>query len=351
MTMRYRPLGRTGIEVSVHCLGAMMFQSAGNPDHNDCVRIVHSALDQGINFVDTADMYGAGESEEIVGKALLGRRDDVVLATKVHFPLTEGPNRGGNSRRWIVRAVEDSLRRLQTDWIDLYQIHRPDETTDIEETLSALTDLVSAGKIRAFGCSTFPAEEIVEAQHVSERRGYGRFRTEQPPYNLLARGIEADVLPVAQRYGMGVLVWSPLAFGFLTGRYRKGEDADMSVGRPTIRPERFDPTQPETAAKLDAVEQLVVVAEDLGCSLPELALAFAVAHPGVTSAIIGPRTMEQLEASLKGAELALDDATLDRIDAIVAPGTNVYEPNALFPRPALTDPARRRRPLEDRAAG
>ncbi|MGH8921779.1 MAG: aldo/keto reductase, partial [Actinomycetes bacterium] len=244
-----------------------------------------------------------------------------------------------------------SLRRLQTDWIDLYQIHRPDETTDIEETLSALTDLVSAGKIRAFGCSTFPAEEIVEAQHVSERRGYGRFRTEQPPYNLLARGIEADVLPVAQRYGMGVLVWSPLAFGFLTGRYRKGEDADMSVGRPTIRPERFDSTQPETAAKLDAVEQLVVVAEDLGCSLPELALAFAVAHPGVTSAIIGPRTMEQLEASLKGAELALDDATLDRIDAIVAPGTNVYEPNALFPRPALTDPARRRRPLEDRAAG
>lgn len=351
MTMRYRPLGRTGIEVSVHCLGAMMFGAAGNPDHDDCVRIVHAALDQGINFVDTADMYGAGESEEIVGKALQGRRDDVVLATKVHFPLTEGPNRGGNSRRWIVRAVEDSLRRLDTDWIDLYQIHRPDETTDIEETLSALTDLVTAGKIRAFGCSTFPAEQIVEAQHASERFGFGRFRTEQPPYNLLARGIEANVLPVCQRYGMGVLVWSPLAFGFLTGRYRKGKDVDLTTGRPTLRPERFDPTLPGTVAKLDAVEQLVEVAEGVGCSLPELAVAFTIAHPGVTSAIIGPRTMEQLEATLKGAELALDDATLDRIDAIVPPGTDVYAPNALFPLPALTDVARRRRPLAERTAG
>ncbi|MFC4947813.1 aldo/keto reductase [Pseudonocardia sp. GCM10023141] len=346
--MRYRTLGRTGIEVSVHCLGTMMFGAVGNPDHDDCVSIVHAALDQGINFVDTADMYGAGESEEIVGRALQGRRDDVVLATKVHFALSEGPNRGGNSRRWIVRAVEDSLRRLQTDWIDLYQIHRPDESTDIEETLGALTDLVSAGKIRAFGCSTFPAEQIVEAQHVSERRGLGRFRTEQPPYSILARGIEANVLPVAQQYGMGVLVWSPLAFGFLTGKYRKGRAADLTVGRAALRPANFDESHPVTAAKLEAVERLVEVADGIGATLPELALAFTVAHPGVTSTIIGPRTMEQMQASVKGAGLVLDDATLDRIDDIVAPGTNVYEPNAM-PVPALA-PARRRRPLAERSA-
>jgi aryl-alcohol dehydrogenase-like predicted oxidoreductase len=350
MTTRYRPLGRTGIEVSVHCLGTMMLGAVGNPDHDDCIRIIHAALDAGINFVDTADMYSAGESEEIVGKALAGRRDDVVLATKVHFPMGEGRNRSGNSRRWIMTAVEDSLRRLRTDWIDVYQIHRPDETTDVEETLSALTDLQRAGKIRTFGSSTFPAEEIVEAQHVAERRALGRFRTEQPPYSMLARRIEADVLPVCQRYGMGVLVWSPLAFGFLTGRYRKGQPVDYSTGRAALRPSNFDPSDPTTAAKLDAVEQLVEVAESIGCTLPELALAFTVTHPGVTSTIIGPRTMELLQDSLKGAELELDDATLDRIDAIVPPGTNVYEPNGPFPLPALT-PARRRRPVGERAAG
>src|SRR5882757_5725566 len=347
--MRYRTLGRTGIEVSAHCLGAMMFGSVGNPDHDDCVRIVHTALDQGINFVDTADMYGAGESEQIVGKALKGRRDDVVLATKVHFPLVEGPNHGGNSRRWIMRAVEDSLRRLQTDWIDLYQIHRPDETTDIEETPSALSDLVHQGKVRAIGCSTFPAEEIVESHNVAERRGLQRFRTEQPPYSILSRGIETSVLPTCQRYGMGVLTWSPLAFGFLTGRYRRGVAADLSTGRPTIRPERFDPSLPETAAKLDIVEQLVTLADEVGCSLPELAVAFVVAHPAVTSVIIGPRTMEQLEASLKGAALLLEDDVLDRIDEIVAPGTNVYNPNGPWPVPALRVD-RRRRPITDRAA-
>ncbi|MCU1686913.1 MAG: putative oxidoreductase similar to aryl-alcohol dehydrogenase [Amycolatopsis sp.] len=349
--MRYRVLGGTGIEVSVHCLGTMMFGAIGNPDHEDCARIIHTALDQGINFVDTADMYGAGESEEIVGKALRGTRDDVVLATKVHFQMGEGRNRSGNSRRWIVKAVEESLNRLQTDWIDLYQVHRPDPATDLEETLGALTDLVRQGKIRAFGCSTFPAEEIVEAQFVAERRALGRFRTEQPPYSILSRGIEASVLPVCRRYGMGVLVWSPLAFGFLTGRYRKGQQADLSVGRPTIRPERFDPLLPENVAKLDVVEQLVEVADDIGCSLPELAIAFAVAHPGVTSAIIGPRTMEQLEGLLKGASLILDDATLDRIDAIVPPGTDVYRPNSPFPTASLAEVAQRRRPLAERAAG
>jgi aryl-alcohol dehydrogenase-like predicted oxidoreductase len=348
--MRYRTLGGTGIQVSVHCLGAMMFGAVGNPDHDDCVRIIHAALDQGINFVDTADMYSAGESEEIVGKALRGRRDDVVLATKVHFQMGEGRNRSGNSRRWILKAVEDSLQRLGTDWIDLYQVHRPDHATDVEETLWALSDLMRQGKIRSFGCSTFPAEEIVEAQWVAERRGLGRLRTEQPPYSLLARGIEASVLPVCQRYGMGVLVWSPLASGFLSGRYRKGQPIDLSSGRPALNPERFDPSVPENAAKFHAVEQLAELARDIGCSLPQLAMAFTVAHPAVTSAIIGPRTMEHLDGLLKGASLTLDDAALDRIDEIVPPGTNLYHPDGAWRPPALSDAARRRRPLADRAA-
>ncbi|MGW9194553.1 aldo/keto reductase [Micromonospora chersina] len=348
--MRYRVLGGTGIQVSVHCLGTMMFGAVGNPDHDDCARIVHTALDRGINFVDTADMYSAGESEVIVGKALRGRRDDVVLATKVHFPMGEGPNRGGNSRRWIVRAVEDSLRRLGTDWIDLYQVHRPDHTTDVEETLGVLTDLVRAGKIRAFGCSTFPAEEIVEAQHVAERRALGRFRTEQPPYSILARGIERAVLPVCRRYGMGVLVWGPLASGFLSGTYRQGAAVDLTAGRPARNPDRFDPALPGNAAKYAAVEELVALADEVGCSLPELAVAFTVAHPGVTSAILGPRTMTQLEGLLKGAALTLDDAVLDRIDEIVPPGTNLYQPDGVWSPPALTDPSLRRRPRADRAA-
>ncbi|MER6830995.1 MULTISPECIES: aldo/keto reductase [Streptosporangium] len=349
--MRYRVLGGTGIEVSVHCLGAMMFGAVGNPDHDDCVRIIHAALDQGVNFVDTADMYSAGESEEIVGKALKGRRDDVVLATKVHFRMGKGPNRSGNSRRWIIKEVEESLRRLGTDWIDLYQVHRPDHSTDIEETLSALSDLVHQGKIRAFGCSTFPAEEIVEAHNVAERRGLQRFRTEQPPYSLIARGVEAAVLPVCLRYGMGVLTWSPLASGFLTGKYRKGQPVDLSTGRASLTPARFDPSIPENAAKLDVVEKLVELATDIGCSLPELAVAFAAAHPAVTSVITGPRTMDQLEGLLKGASLTLDDATLDRIDEIVPPGTNLYQPDGAWRPPSLTDTARRRRPLTERAAG
>ncbi|GAA4730928.1 aldo/keto reductase [Phytohabitans rumicis] len=350
--MRYRVLGGTGIQVSAHCLGTMMFGSVGNPDHDDCVRIIHAALDQGINFVDTADMYSAGESEVIVGKALAGRRDDVVLATKVHFPMGDGPgpNRGGNSRRWIVREAEESLRRLGTDWIDLYQIHRPDHSTDVEETLSALTDLVRAGKIRAFGCSTFPAEEIVESHQVAERRALGRFRTEQPPYSILARGIESAVLPVCQRYGMGVLTWSPLASGFLSGAIRKDRPVDLTTGRARLTPGRFDPAIPENAAKLDAVERLVGLADEVGCTLPQLAVAFAAAHPAVTSVIIGPRTMEQLDGLLKGATVTLDDDALDRIDEIVPPGTNTYHPDGAWRSPYLADPTHRRRPPADRAA-
>ncbi|GGM85756.1 aldo/keto reductase [Streptomyces fuscichromogenes] len=348
--MRYRVLGKTGIEVSTHCLGTMMFGSSGNPDHEDGARIINTALDAGVNFVDTADMYSAGECEEIVGKALKGRRDDVVLATKVHFPLGEGRNRSGNSRRWILKAVEDSLRRLDTDWIDLYQVHRPDHTTDIEETLSVLGDLVTAGKVRAFGCSTFPAEDLVEAHHVAERRGLMRMRTEQPPYSILARGIERAVLPTAQRLGMGVLTWSPLASGFLSGAHREGRAVDLTTGRARLSPQRFDPAAPGNAAKYAAVERLVALTEEVGCTLPELAVAFPLVHPAVTSVIIGPRTMDQLTALLKGAELVLDDEVLDRLDEIVAPGTDLYRADGVWQPPSITDPTARRRPSGDRAA-
>lgn len=341
--MQYRTLGRTGIKVSPYCLGAMMFGAVGNPDHDDAVRIIHRAFDAGINFIDTADAYGRGESEEIVGKALKGRRDTVVLATKVHIPMGSDPNQQGNSRRWLFQAVDNSLRRLQTDHIDLYQIHRPAPDTDIEETLSALTDLMRAGKLRAIGSSTFPASEIVEAQWVAERRGLTRFRTEQPSYSILNRGIEREVLPVCQKYGMGVMVWSPLAMGMLTGRYRRGIETDS--GR-----KRFNPRYMTDAAKLDAVEQLIPLAADSGLSLTHLAMAFVIAHPGVTSAILGPRTMAQLDDLLAGARVVLDDDILDRIDTIVAPGTDVGPLHAPYTPPALAQANLRRRPAGERAA-
>jgi aryl-alcohol dehydrogenase-like predicted oxidoreductase len=350
MTLRYRPLGGTGIEVSSYCLGAMMFGSEGNRDHDECIGMIHTALDAGINFIDTADAYGGqdGESELIVGAALQGRRDDVVLATKVHFPMAEQPNRSGNSRLWITRAVEDSLRRLRTDWIDLYQVHRPDPTTDVEETLSVLTDLVHQGKIRAFGCSTFPPEDIVEAHAVANERGLLRFRTEQPPYSILTRGIERSVLPLCQRYRMGVLTWSPLGWGFLTGRIRRGAPIDLTAGRARHDPTRFDPQLPENQHKLDVVEDLLALAGDLGCTLPQLAVAFPLVHPAVTSVILGPRTPQQLDDLLAGDKVELDDATLDRIDEIVPAGTNLIDVS--WKPPALTDTwARRRRP-GDRSA-
>jgi aryl-alcohol dehydrogenase-like predicted oxidoreductase len=348
--MRMRTLGGTGIKVSSYCLGAMMFGQWGNPDHEESIRIIHAALAGGINFVDTADVYSAGESEEIVGKALLGRRDDVVLATKAHGPMGEDVNMRGNSRRWIVREVENSLRRLQTDHIDLYQMHRPDPDTDIDETLSALSDLVRSGKVRAIGSSTFPAEQIVEAQWVADRRGHERFRSEQPPYSIFVRGIEAGVLPTCQKYGLGVIAWSPLSGGWLTGRYRRDSGVDMSSGRARRLPQRFDPSRPGNAAKLDAVEELIKIAADAGCSLTHMALAFVVAHPGVTSAIIGPRTMDQLTDLLAGATVTLDDEILDRIDQIVPPGVTLNAPDGGWEPPALTDPAARRRPLAARTA-
>lgn len=341
--MHYRTLGRTGIKVSPYCLGAMMFGAQGNPDHDESVRIIHKALAAGVNFVDTADIYGHGESEEIVGKALKGRRDDVVLATKAHLPMGDDPNRQGNSRRWLVRALEDSLRRLGTDHVDLFQIHRPAPDTDIEETLSALTDLVRAGKVRAVGTSAFPASDLVEAQWVAERRALVRFRTEQPNYSLLDRGIEREVLPVCERYGMGTLVWSPLAGGMLTGRYRKGREADTfrgTYGFKHLADER----------RLDTVERLLPLAEKAGMPLTHMALAFVISHPGVTSAIIGPRTMEQLDDLLAGAGTALGDDVLDEIDAIVPPGTEVGRLDMAYDPPAILRPGLRRRAPQERVA-
>ena len=348
--MRYRPHGSTGMQVSTYCLGAMMYGAMGNTDHEDCVKAINIALDAGVNFIDTADVYSRGESEEIVGEALRTRRDEVVLATKVHGAMGDSVLERGNSRRWIIAEVENSLRRLGTDHIDLYQIHRPDPTVDIEETLSALTDLVHQGKIRAFGCSTFPAEMIVESHWVAERRSLERFRCEQPPYSIFYRGMERAVLPVAERYGMGVIVWSPLASGWLTGRYRQPSDIDLSRGRAARFPGRWDPTKLSNQHKLEVVAELEAIAHDEGVSLTHLALAFTVTHPAVTSAIIGPRTIDHLQDLLAGADVELDDETLDRIDAVVAPGTDLVVGETGWTPPALEDAASRRRPAGTRSA-
>ncbi len=328
--MEYRTLGGTGLQVSTHCLGAMMFGEWGNRDAAECARIVHAAIDGGVNFVDTADVYSSGGSEEIVGAALDGRRDEVVLATKVHGEMGPGRNDRGNSRAWIAREVEQSLRRLRTDHIDLYQVHRPERATDLEETLGVLTDLQRQGKIRYFGSSTFPGWLMVEAQWAAERRALSRFRTEQPPYSIFVRGIERDVLPVAQRYGMGVLVWSPLCRGWLTGRYRRDDFDTSPEARAARTKERggpvakqFDMTRPENQRKLELVEELAKVAANAGVSMTHLAIAFTLAHPAVTSAIIGPRKPEQLDDLLAGADVRLDGSTLDAIDELVPPGTVV----------------------------
>jgi aryl-alcohol dehydrogenase-like predicted oxidoreductase len=340
--MEYRTLGRTGVNVSPLCLGAMMFGAWGNPDHDESIRIIHRALDAGINFVDTADVYARGESEEIVGKALAGRREHVVLATKFHGSMGDDPNQRGNSRRWVTQEVDASLRRLQTDWIDLYQVHRWDSETDLDETLGVLSDLVRAGKIRYFGSSTFPAHVIVEAQWIAERRGRERFVCEQPPYSLLVRGIERDVLPVCRQYGMAVIPWSPLAGGWLSGRYRKGQDTPQSTRAQRI-PSRFDLSLPENQRKLEAADALAQLAEDAGMTLIQLALAFVLAHQAVTAPIIGPRTMEQLESQLAALEVTLDNALLDRIDEIVPPGTTINPADAGWTPPWIADASLRRR--------
>lgn len=343
--MKTRPLGRTGLHVSPYCLGTMMFGPAGTPDPADCHRIVHRALDAGINFIDTADVYGGGETETILGRALKGRRDDVILATKFSGPMGDGPNRRGASRRWITTAVEHSLRRLDVDHIDLYQIHHFDPATDLDDTLSALTDLITAGKIGAIGSSSFLGSDIVEAQWASERRGHARLRTEQPSYSILARSVERDVLPVCDRYGMGVLTWSPLAWGLLTGKHRPGQNAPLSPGRAHWGPQHMSDQN-----KAAVVEHLAPVAEDAGVSLTHLAMAFVMAHPAVTSAIIGPRTLDQLDDLLAGTSVRLSDATLNRIDDVVAPGTDVGFSEVSYVPQALSDTSLRRRPLAYRAA-
>ncbi|MEU3166229.1 aldo/keto reductase [Streptosporangium sp. NPDC006930] len=338
--MQYRPLGRTGIKVSPYALGTLMYATRMGNEPEESARIIHKALDAGINFIDTADAYG--DSEEVVGRALKGRRDSVVLATKFGNPMGEDPNHRGTSRRWITTAVENSLRRLRTDYIDVYQIHRLDPTTDVEETLSALTDLIRSGKIRAIGSSTTPASDIVEAQWVAERRNLERFRTEQPPYSLLNRGIEREVLPVAQSYGMGVMVWGPLGQGMLTGRVRKNGENDLS------RAGFFRHLNDER--RIDVVERLIPVAEEAGMPLTHLAMAFTIAHPGVTSALVGPRTMAHLDDLLAGIDVRLGDDILDRIDEIVPPGTDVGALDQDYLPPALQTAALRRRPVGERAA-
>jgi aryl-alcohol dehydrogenase-like predicted oxidoreductase len=324
--MEMRTLGATGMRVSPLCLGAMMFGGIGNPDHDACVRIIHRAIDGGINFIDTADAYSRGESETIVGKAIKGRRDSLIIATKFFSPMGEDPNMRGGSRRWIVRAVEGSLRRLGTDYIDLYQIHRYDAATDIEEVLFTLTELVRQGKIRQFGSSMFPADRIVESHWAAERMGTLRFRCEQPAYSIFVRDVERFVLPTCQRYGMGVITWSPLDGGFLSGKYRGPQDlaGDNRIAyfarhlRGT-----FDPQAGWIRRKLDIVTELVALAEEIGVTIAQLAVAFAIQHPAVTAAIIGPRTLDHLEGPLAAGDIKLSAATLDRIDSLVPPGTTL----------------------------
>jgi aryl-alcohol dehydrogenase-like predicted oxidoreductase len=340
--MEYTTLGRSGVKVSPLCLGAMMLGAWGNPDHKDSVRIIHRALDAGINFVDTADVYSGGESEVIVGEALATvDRSRVVLATKVFSPMNDDPNARGSSRRWVLTECDNSLRRLGTDYIDLYQVHRFDETVDLDDTLGALSDLVHAGKVRSIGCSTFPAERIVESHWVAERRGRERFVTEQPPYSMLVRGIERDVLPIAQSYGMGVIPWSPLAGGWLSGRFGQGKD---NTSRRAQRiPGRYDLSLPANQRKLEIVTELATLADQAGLTMIELALGFVLEHPAVTAAIIGPRTMEQLESQLSAPTVRLEPAILDRIDEIVPPGTNVNPEDAGWTPTVLVDARLRRR--------
>jgi aryl-alcohol dehydrogenase (NADP+) len=338
--MHYRTLGRTGIQVSPYALGALMFATTMGNAPEDSARIIHKALDAGINLIDTADRYR--DSEEIVGRALEGRRNDVVLATKFGRPTGEDLNHQGASRRWIVSAVESSLRRLRTDYIDLYQLHWPDPSTDVEETLSALTDLIRDGKVRAIGASHTPASDIVEAQWVAERRGLARFHTEQPVYSILNRGIEREILPTTQRFGMGTLVWGPLGQGLLTGRVRKNQDNTLRRAGLVrhLNDER----------RLDVVEELIPLAADAGLPMTHLAMAFTITHPGVTSALIGARTMDHLDGLLAGLDATLTDDILDRIDAIVPPGTDIGTLDQTYQPPALENQGLRRRPLTARAA-
>lgn len=339
--MQYRTLGRTGVNVSTLALGTMNFGKIGDTTQDEVTAIVDAALEGGINLFDTADMYSAGQSKEMVGKAIAGRRDDIVLATKANMPMGDERNHQGSSRRWLITALEDSLRRLDVDHVDLYQVHRWDPSTSDDETLSALTDLQRAGKIRYFGSSTFPAYRIVQSQWASRENNLSRYVSEQPSYSILQRGIETHVLPVTEEYGMGVLAWSPLASGWLSGAVRAGQE--ITTNRSTFMPQRFDVSIPSNQARMDAVEQLVTVADDAGLTLIQLALAFVTAHPAVTSAIIGPRTLHHLASQLEAADTVLSPDILDAIDGLVAPGTDLAAQEKNDAPPALLEPALRRR--------
>jgi len=351
MAIETRPFGGTGIKVSRFCLGAMMFGAMGNRDEAECMRIVHAALDAGINFVDTADAYSGGESERILAKALEGRRDKVVLATKCFFPTGRDVNEGGGSRRWIVRAVEESLRRLDTDWIDVYQLHRRDHATDLEESLAAMHTLREQGKIRVVGMLATPADTIVEAQWIAEKRGLARVRSEQCIYSIFARGAEGAVLPACRRYGIGVMVYAPLGGGWLAGKYRRGVEPEAGSRSQGFfgRTGRWDPARAEVQRKYDLVEALDALAREAGLPLAHLAMAFAAEHPGVTSAIVGPRTLAQADELLRGLEVTLAPAVLDRIDALVPPGSDLDARDTTASNPALEDVRERRRPREGRA--
>ena len=352
--MEYRTLGGSGIKVSHFCLGAMMFGPMGNTDHDECIRMTHAALDAGVNFIDTSDAYSSGESERVLAKALKGRRDEVVLATKCFFPIEgvgqsarkgKDVNIGGGSRRWIVRAVENSLQRLETDYIDVYQLHRRDWETDLEESLAAMTDLQRAGKIRVIGTSATPAEWIVEAQHLAERRNLARVRSEQCIYSILSRGSEIGVFPTCQRHGVGTMIYAPLAGGWLTGKYKRDEplpEGSRAAGR-LGRMGTWNAERQEVQKKYDLVEALSELAKVAGHSLTHMALAFAAEHPGVSSAIIGPKTLAQLEDNLAAAELRLSAEMLDRIDEIVPPGTRIDSKESMIPIPWIDDPKYRRR--------
>lgn len=340
---QYRYFGRTGVRVTPLTLGTMNFGPWGEPDHDRSIEVIHRALDAGINIIDTADLYSAGESEVIVGKALAGRaREDIVLATKFHGRLGPDVNQQGNSRRWVVRAVEDSLRRLDVDHIDLYQIHKPDPHTDLDDTLAALTSLVEAGKIRYFGTSCFPASQLVRAQWTARERGHLRPVSEQPPYSILSRKVEAEVLPVAQEHGLGVLTWSPLAGGWLSGRTPDGSPLD-ATDRHRRLPSRYDVELPPNVVKRQRVEKLGKLAGDAGIPLPQLAIAFVLAHPAISSVIIGPRSVEHLDSVLGADDIVLSADVLDAIDEIVAPGVTLNAADEGYVPPAIADPALRRR--------
>jgi aryl-alcohol dehydrogenase (NADP+) len=339
--MRYRTMGTTGTSVSVFGLGTMVLGAWGNPDVDECVGVVHQALDAGVNLIDTADVYAAGETEEIVGRALIGRRDEVVLATKFWNPMSERPNERGASRRWIVRACDASLRRLRTDHIDLYQMHRPDPDVGFDELVDALDHLVRSGKVLHVGTSTWPAELIVEAQWAAARRGTARFATEQPPYSVFVRHPEQAVLPTCARHGLGVLVWAPLNGGWLTGKYRRGEPAPAG-SRGDYAAEHMAAS---SDAKYDAIARLAAVAADAGLPLAHLALGWALEHPAVTSVLLGPKTPAQLADLLPAADVRVDRDILDAIDAIVAPGTTLTPTDTGW-EPWWLQARHRRRPVE-----